>query len=78
MGKRGPAPGMGGRPPKPLAEKVLDGNPGKRKLMVVAFPNAAEFQGEECRSQAPCCPPFNATARHYKRRDGAHHMGMAE
>ena len=47
MGRRGPAPGMGGRPPKPLAEKILDGNPGKRKLTVVEFPNAAEFQGEE-------------------------------
>jgi hypothetical protein len=47
MGRRGPAPGQGGRPPKPLAEKVLDGNPGKRKLTVVEFPNAAEFQGTE-------------------------------
>jgi len=47
MGKRGPAPGHGGRPPKPLAEKILDGNPGKRKLTVMEFPNAAEFQGEE-------------------------------
>ena len=47
MGRRGPAPGQGGRPPKPLAEKVLDGNPGKRKLTVVEFPNAAEFQGAE-------------------------------
>ncbi|MPM13934.1 hypothetical protein SDC9_60294 [bioreactor metagenome] len=47
MGRRGPAPGQGGRPPKPLAEKVLDGNPGKRKLTVVEFPNAAEFQGSE-------------------------------
>ena len=47
MGRRGPAPGKGGRPPKPLAEKILDGNPGKRKLTVVEFHNAAEFQGEE-------------------------------
>ena len=47
MGRRGPAPGRGGRPPKPLAEKVLDGNPGKRKLTVMEFPNAAEFQGVE-------------------------------
>ena len=47
MGKRGPAPGHGGRPPKPLAEKILDGNPGKRKLTVMEFPNAAEFHAEE-------------------------------
>ena len=47
MGRRGPAPGQGGRPPKPLAEKVLDGNPGKRKLTVVEFHDAAEFQGTE-------------------------------
>ena len=47
MGRRGPAPGRGGRPPKPLAEKVLDGNPGKRKLTVVEFPSASELQGAE-------------------------------
>ena len=47
MGRRGPAPGHGGRPPKPLAEKILDGNPGKRKLTVMEFPNAAEFHAEE-------------------------------
>ena len=47
MGRRGPAPGQGGRPPKPLAEKILDGNPGKRKLTVMEFPNAVEFQGAE-------------------------------
>jgi len=32
MGKRGPQPGSGGRPKKPLADKVLEGNPGKRPL----------------------------------------------
>ena len=34
-----------GQKKKPLADKMLDGNPGKRKLTVVEFPNAAEFQG---------------------------------
>lgn len=39
MGKRGPQPGTGGRPPKPLSEKLLTGNPGKRKLKVMkSFP----------------------------------------
>ena len=47
MGRRGPAPGQGGRPPKPLAEKILDGNPGKRKLTVLEFSNAVELRGEE-------------------------------
>jgi len=41
MGRRGPAAGQGGRPPKPLADKVLEGNPGKRKLTVVEFPGPA-------------------------------------
>lgn len=47
MGRRGPAAGQGGRPPKPLAEKVLEGNPGKRKLTVVEFPHSAELKGIE-------------------------------
>ena len=47
MGRRGPAPGQGGRPSKPLVEKVLDGNPGKRKLTVVEFSSALELQGAE-------------------------------
>jgi hypothetical protein len=37
MGKRGPQPGSGGRPKKPVADKVLEGNPGKRELTVVKF-----------------------------------------
>ena len=41
MGKRGPMPGRGGRPPKPLAEKIAAGNPGKRPLMVMGAPEAA-------------------------------------
>ena len=34
MGQRGPKPGSGGRPKKPIAEKIAAGNPGKRKLKV--------------------------------------------
>ncbi len=44
MGRRGPAPGKGGRPQKPLVEKVRDGNPGKRKLTVVEFPNTTNYR----------------------------------
>ena len=46
MGKRGPQPGNGGRPKKPLADKVLEGNPGRRPLEVIAFP-AADLRGED-------------------------------
>lgn len=42
MGKRGPQPGSGGRPPKPLSEKLLEGNPGKRKLKVLKSFQALE------------------------------------
>ena len=27
MGQRGPKPGSGGRPKKPIADKIADGNP---------------------------------------------------
>lgn len=37
MGKRGPKPGTGGRPKKPLVDKITEGNPGKRTLKVVEF-----------------------------------------
>ena len=48
IGRRGPKPGDGGRPPKPLAEKLMNGNPGKRKLKVLkSFPDL------ECE----VCPP---------------------
>lgn len=52
MGSRGPKPGTGGRARKPLAEKLLDGNPGKRKIRVlknytdlegVAMPNPKDY-----------------------------------
>ena len=42
MGKRGPKPGSGGRPPKAIAEKIIEGNPGKRELNVVSFPTSEE------------------------------------
>lgn len=44
MGKRGPIPGTGGRPPKALAEKIGAGNPGKRPLMVMGTPETAELE----------------------------------
>ena len=37
MAKPGPKPGTGGRPTKPLIDKISEGNPGKRKLKVVEF-----------------------------------------
>ena len=43
---RGGARPGAGRKPKALADKVLEGNPGKRPLEVVAFP-AADLTGEE-------------------------------
>lgn len=47
MGQRGPKPGMGGRPKKPLAEKIANGNPGKRPLTVIDFEGqAASIDGE--------------------------------
>ena len=46
MGTRGPQPGSGGRPKKPLAEKVLEGNPGKRPLETIPLPDAADLRGE--------------------------------
>ena len=45
-GHGGARPGAGQKK-KPLADKMLDGNPGKRKLTVMEFPNAPEFQGAD-------------------------------
>ena len=53
MGKRGPAKGTGGRPAKPLADKLTDGNPGKRPLTVLEFPKA-----EIAELEAPSPPAF--------------------
>lgn len=47
MGKRGPQPGTGGRPKKPLADKLLDGNPGKEKLKIIGLPKAEDLSGED-------------------------------
>lgn len=47
MGNRGPKPGTGGRPKKPITEKIADGNPGKRKLTVIDFKDsAADLEGQ--------------------------------
>ena len=45
-GHGGSRPGSGQKK-KSLTDNILDGNPGKRKLSVVEFPNVAEFQGAE-------------------------------
>lgn len=47
MGKRGPKPGTGGRPKKPIAEKISEGNLGKRPLTVIDFKDsAADLEGQ--------------------------------
>lgn len=46
MGRRGPQPGAGGRPKKPLADKIMEGNPGKRKLTVIGFEDTADLEGQ--------------------------------
>ena len=46
MGKRGPQPGSGGRPKKPITEKIAEGNPGKRALTVIGFENTADLEGQ--------------------------------
>ena len=52
MGKRGPKPGTGGRPRKPLAEKIIEGNPGKRELTKLQIPS----QGEKAQSKSKSKP----------------------
>lgn len=42
MGKRGPMPGTGGRPPKSLAEKLAKGNPGYKPIKVIPSPTTYE------------------------------------
>ncbi len=46
MGRRGPSPGTGGRPKKALADKIAEGNPGKRKLTVIDFKETADLEGQ--------------------------------
>lgn len=48
MGQRGPKPGSGGRPKKPIAEKITDGNPGRRPLTVIDFKDGvADLEGQD-------------------------------
>ena len=48
MGQRGSKPGSGGRPKKALADKIADGNPGKRPLTVIDFKDsAADLEGQD-------------------------------
>ena len=48
MGQRGPKPGTGGRPKKAIADKITDGNPGRRPLTVIDFgDSAADLEGQE-------------------------------
>ena len=48
MGQRGPKTGSGGRPKKALADKIADGNPGKRPLTVIDFQDsAADLEGQD-------------------------------
>ena len=47
MGQRGPKPGSGGRPKKAIADKIADGNPGKRPLTVIDFKDSvADLEGQ--------------------------------
>ena len=47
MSKRGPQPGNGGRQKKALADKIADGNPGKRTLTVIDFKDSApDLEGQ--------------------------------
>ena len=48
MGQRGPKPGTGGRPKKAIADKIADGNPGKRPLTVIDFKDSvADLEGQD-------------------------------
>lgn len=47
MGARGPSPGTGGRPRKALADKITEGNPGRRPLTVLDFDGAVELSGAD-------------------------------
>ena len=42
MGKRGPKPGTGGRPRKALTERLANGNPSGRPIMVMPAPTVLE------------------------------------
>lgn len=57
MGKRGPSPGTGGRPSKPLADKIAEGNPGKRPLKVMGLKIYRICRAKKCLSLARCSQP---------------------
>lgn len=42
----GARPGAGAKK-KPLADKLMEGNPGKRNITVIQFDNAADLEGQE-------------------------------
>jgi hypothetical protein len=44
-GHGGPRIGAGNKK-KPLADKILEGNPGKRRLTVVEFTDTADLEGQ--------------------------------
>ena len=47
MGQRGPKPGSGGRPKKAIADKITEGNPGKRPLTVIDFKDSTvDLEGQ--------------------------------
>ena len=55
MGQRGPKPGSGGRPKKPIVDKITDGNPGKRPLTVIDFKGKAGYlEGEAMPKPTEC------------------------
>jgi len=45
MGARGPKPGVGGRPRKPLADKIRDG--GKTRPTIIQLPDGGELVGAD-------------------------------
>lgn len=47
MGNRGPQPRTGGRPRKPMADKILEGNHGKEPLKVIQLPDTPNLDGAE-------------------------------
>ena len=58
MGQRGPKPGTGGRPKKAIADKIADGNPGRRPLTVIDFgDSAADLEGQEMPKPSEFLPP---------------------
>ena len=47
MGNQGPQPGTGGRPRKPLVEKILEGTHDKEPLTVIQLPDTPYLEGVE-------------------------------